>query len=537
MVSNKPNTFLGLDLSTQQLKLIAVDKELCIIAEEVVNFDRDLPEFKTQDGVQRHADSLTVTAPTLMWVKALDLLMERMKSKGFPFVDVACISGTGQQHGSVYWKTGTKTRLNNLDPSKGLYEQLKESFAIDNSPIWMDSSTTAQCRALEQAVGGAQALAEITGSCAYERFTGNQIAKIHQTKPASYDECEHISLVSSFLASLFLGDYAPIDYSDGSGMNLMNIHTKTWESVCLQACAPNLEEKLGDLVPSSQGIGEISKYLCSRYGFHKSCEIVAFTGDNPASLAGVRLQKTDICISLGTSDTLMLWLNTPKPAVKGHIFVNPVDKNAYMALLCFKNGSLVRESVRDQCSDGSWEIFGQSLSRSPPGNSGNIGIYFHETEITPFAQGVYRFDKNDVEVQSFTNDEEIRALVEGQFLAKRVHAEDLGLTVDKDSRILATGGASQNQAILQVLSDIFHAPVFTIPGTANSACLGCAYRAKHGWSGTTDVKYDEIFPKNEQYDLAVTPRVENKDLYDVMAKRYKILEQCINNKSLSAESN
>lgn len=105
---------------------------------------------------------------------------------------------------------------------------------------------------------------------------------------------------------------------------------------------------------------------------------------------------------------------------------------------------------------------------------------------------------------------------------------------DKDSRILATGGASQNQPILQVLADVFHAPVYTISGTANSACLGCAYRAKYGWSGTTSEKYDDIFPTNEQYNLAVVPMVENKDLYDIMAKRYKNLEQQIDNKNLSA---
>ncbi len=86
-----------------------------------------------------------------------------------------------------------------------------------------------------------------------------------------------------------------------------------------------MKEKLGKLVPSSERIGHISDYLSTRYGFPKSCEIVAFTGDNPASLAGVRLKKTDVCISLGTSDTLMLSLNTPKPAVEGHIFVNPLD--------------------------------------------------------------------------------------------------------------------------------------------------------------------------------------------------------------------
>ena len=39
--------------------------------------------------------------------------------------------------------------------------------------------------------------------------------------------------MSSFVASLFLGDYAPIDFSDGSGMNLLDIHTRQWSSKCL----------------------------------------------------------------------------------------------------------------------------------------------------------------------------------------------------------------------------------------------------------------------------------------------------------------
>lgn len=44
---------------------------------------------------------------------------------------------------------------------------------------------------------------------------------------------QRISLVSSFLCSVFLGNYAPIDFSDGSGMNLMNIHSKEWSAPCL----------------------------------------------------------------------------------------------------------------------------------------------------------------------------------------------------------------------------------------------------------------------------------------------------------------
>ena len=50
------------------------------------------------------------------------------------------------------------------------------------------------------------------------------------------------------------------------------------------------------------------------------------SGDNPCSLAGMRLQRAgNIAISLGTSDTLFGSLAKPKPsASEGHIFANPV---------------------------------------------------------------------------------------------------------------------------------------------------------------------------------------------------------------------
>ena len=38
-------------------------------------------------------------------------------------------------------------------------------------------------------------------------------------------------------------------------------------------------------------------------------------------------------VSLGTSDTVFVWLEDPQPQLMGHVFANPVDDKAYLALL------------------------------------------------------------------------------------------------------------------------------------------------------------------------------------------------------------
>ncbi|KAK7595441.1 hypothetical protein V9T40_013266 [Parthenolecanium corni] len=234
MASDEEKTYLGIDFSTQQLKGIIVDDNLNLLLEEVVTFDSSMPEFRTHKGVNQSRDGKTITSPTIMWVKGLDILLDKLQIAGADFGKLAAVSGTGQQHGTVYWQKGSNVGMKSLDQSCFLHTQLASCFTVPNSPIWMDSSTTQYCRKLEEAVGGAEELARITGSIAYERFSGSQIAKIADTKKIAYDNTERISLVSSFGCSLFLGDYAPIDLSDGSGMNLLDIRSKEWNNTCLE---------------------------------------------------------------------------------------------------------------------------------------------------------------------------------------------------------------------------------------------------------------------------------------------------------------
>lgn len=519
--------YLCFDLSTQSLKAIVANHKLDIIHEDSINFDKDLPEFHTENGVTRHNDGCTITSPTLMWVKAVDLLLMKMMTKGVDFSKVVMISGTGQQHGSVYWKNAAELTLTHLDENSTLVDQLQDCFVISNSPVWMDSSTTKQCKDLEQAAGGSMHLSKITGSKAYERFTGNQIAKIYQTCADEYRNCERICLVSSFLATLFIGKYAPIDFSDGSGMNLLNINTKEWDASLMKACAPGLKNRLGVPVASSSVIGKVSKYMRGRYNFPSSCEVIAFTGDNPSSLAGMRLDHTDVAVSLGTSDTLMFWSESANPSTEGHVFVNPLDKEKYMAMLCFKNGSLSREKICTEHCKGSWEEFNQFLKNTPAGNGGKIGIYFDEMEILPHVKGVHKWNENGDDATTFESAEEVRAVIEGQFLAKRYHAQMFGFKPTESSRILATGGASENTVILQVLCDVFNLPVYTLKETSNSACLGGIYRCKQASIAEGTLSYLEAIKDLPPHRLVYKPNQDHVTMYERMLDRYRRLEQSL----------
>ena len=171
----------------------------------------------------------------------------------------------------------------------------------------MDSTTNTECLQLEHAIGSNRALAQLTGSRAYERFTGPQIAKIAHDQPAAFENTEKISLISSYIPSLLLGAYASIDYADGSGMNMLDIHGKKWIQKALHACSVPSEGMLGDCVPSHSILGPISPYFQARYGFSSACQIVAWSGDNPNSVAGLGLHDPgDVGVSLGTSDTVCI---------------------------------------------------------------------------------------------------------------------------------------------------------------------------------------------------------------------------------------
>lgn len=122
--------FLGLDLSTQQLKAILITASSNIVHEAAIHFDKDLPHYGTTNGAL-HGDATftregVVAAPVTMWLDALDLLFERMETNGVDFSLIKAVGGerTGIRH-SISCSIVSLTTSSNMVPSIGQQRPLR----------------------------------------------------------------------------------------------------------------------------------------------------------------------------------------------------------------------------------------------------------------------------------------------------------------------------------------------------------------------------------------------------------------------------
>lgn len=532
--------FLGLDLSTQQLKATILDKASDIVHEASVHFDRDLPHHRTTNGTIRGPDAGEVTSPVRMWLEAIDLMCKRLHDDHVEFGDIVAISGAGQQHGSVYWSNCADQLLASLDDNQGLADQLcPAAFSFQRAPIWQDSSTTEDCKRLENEIGGPSILADRTGSRAHERFTGNQISRIRRLHPEIYEATARISLVSSFIPSLFLGHIAPIEVSDASGMNLMDVLTCKWDHALLNICGgPSLADKLGaEPVLGGTNLGVVSDWWVKKWGFNPGCIVAPFTGDNPATVVALSAPG-DALLSLGTSTTFLLSIppsiKSPKRFTTSHLLSHPTHFHGKIVMLCYKNGALAREQVRDKFANGNWDIFNQLVEQTPPGCNGKMAFYFPLPEIIPpNVMGEYFFitslKGNTVLLQKdLPMSIHPRAILESQFLSIRSRiAAILPEGSSPLQRLVISGGSSANPIIRQIAADIFGMDVF-LSATKEAAATGGALLAKYAWWKVShpDGTFEDM-PGGAAMGLrcVAKPRREISIIYDDLIDTYNKCEQ------------
>ena len=331
--------------------------------------------------------------------------------------------------------------------------------------------------------------------------------------PEEYVKTSRISLVSSFLASLFLGKIAPFDISDVCGMNLWDVRGGRWQEQLVALAAgtfgvESLTRKLGPSIAENGAshLGKISDYFVKRYGFDESCTIVPFTGDNPSTIIALPLRPLDAMVSLGTSTTFLMSTPEYRPDPATHFFNHPTTAGLYMFMLCYKNGGLAREEVRDAVNakagrkdtETSWNAFDDLLRDTPPlaqrddSDSMKMGLYFPRPEIIPnlpsgewhfnYDAGSQRLEESEAGLRKPEDD--ARVIVESQMLSLRIRSRGLVSSPAKGlpaqpRRVYLVGGASRNKSIARIAGEVLGGSegVFKLDVGENACALGGAYKA------------------------------------------------------------
>lgn len=263
--------YIGVDLGTSAVKLLLMDetgKVLKIVSREYpISFPKPgWSEQKPEDWWEQ----------SLLGLK--DLTADCDKSQ------VAGISFGGQMHGLVI-----------LDGNDNV---------IRPAILWNDGRTTRETDYLNQEIGK-ERLSEYTGNIAFAGFTAPKILWVRTNEPENFARIDKIMLPKDYLAYRLTGVHST-DYSDASGMLLLDVKNKRWSDQMLEICHVK-KEWMPKLYESYEKIGTLLPEVADELGFSRDCIVAAGAGDNAAAAVGTGTVGAGKCnLSLGTSGTIFI---------------------------------------------------------------------------------------------------------------------------------------------------------------------------------------------------------------------------------------
>lgn len=208
-------------------------------------------------------------------------------------------------------------------------------------------------------------------------------------------------------------------------------------------------------------------------------------------------------------------------------------------MLCYKNGALAREQVRDQHASGHWTRFNELVEARPVGNDGLMGFYFPLPEIIPAnVQGNHFFSTlpsiASIAPSEMPEDAHPRAILESQFLSIRSRITAI-LPPDAPplQRLVLSGGSSANPVIQQAAADVFGMRVF-IAGKEGAAEGGAQlaryawWREQNGGAGTfEEMRAMDGVGEVERTRCVAEPKPERERVYAGLVETYRACEDAV----------
>ena len=263
--------FIGVDLGTSAMKLLLMDEKGTIHNTVSKEYPLEFPKpgWSQQDPAH--------------WRKALLEGIPQLL-QGFDGAEVAGIGAGGQMHGLVV-----------LD---------EKDQIIRPAILWNDGRTAKQVDYLNNEIGKDR-LSQMTANIAFAGFTAPKLLWMRENEPENFARIAKIMLPKDYINYILTGVHS-CDYSDASGMLLLDVANKCWSKEMLDICQIR-EDQMPKLFESFDCIGNVKPEMAKQLGLNENVKVAAGAGDNAAAAVGTGVVGEGGCnISIGTSGTVFI---------------------------------------------------------------------------------------------------------------------------------------------------------------------------------------------------------------------------------------
>lgn len=263
--------YVGIDLGTSAVKMILMSEN----AEIISSVSREYPISFPAPGwaEQNPCDWFSAV---IQGLEKLFLGVEKDKVRGISF--------GGQMHGLVI-----------LD---------KDDRVIRPAILWNDGRSVKETEYLNEVIGR-ERIAQYTGNIAFAGFTAPKVLWLKENEPENFARISRIMLPKDYIAYRLTGVFCT-DYSDASGMLLLDVENKCWSKEMMEICHVR-EDQLPVLYESWEPVGTLKKEIADKLGISCDVQVTAGAGDNAAAAIGTGTVGEGGCnLSLGTSGTLFI---------------------------------------------------------------------------------------------------------------------------------------------------------------------------------------------------------------------------------------
>ena len=475
--------YIGIDLGTSAVKLLLMD-ELGEIKNVV---SKDYPLEFPQPGWSQQAPE--------DWRKAvLEGIPELLR--GFDGKDVAGIGCGGQMHGLVI-----------------LDEQDK---VIRPAILWNDGRTAKQVDYLNNDITK-EKLSALTANIAFAGFTAPKVLWVKENEPENFAKIAKIMLPKDYVNYILTGVHA-CDYSDASGMLLLDVEHKCWSKEMLGICGIT-EAQMPKLFESYEYIGIVKPEIAQALGLGDDVKVAAGAGDNAAAAVGTGVVGQGGCnISLGTSGTVFISSET----------FGVDSTNALHAFAHADGGYHLMGCMLSAASCNKWlleDILGTSDHAVEQAAIKEENLGENHTYFLPYLMGE-RSPINDTNARGTfigmtmdtTRADLVQAVLEGVAFAIRDSVEvarSLGIVIDR-SKIC--GGGAKSALWKRILANVLNVTL-ECPASEQGPGMGGAMLAMVTCGQYASVR--EVCDKFVQVASTVEPEPQLVEKYEQRYQKFK----------------